>query len=184
MWGIDSINIFAKKKRLAKSFENRRNHIKEKMGIADDVNELKHKESGNKEIQDYIDKIKALEESKTQLEESIVKIRETDKLTIEELNQSLSESNSMLQKLRGSINNAKDDYNANIVYEENVNGKQVLQTVAGLIRSSVIDKENFIHEDNADRINFLINTGYVEKTTLGNRLTIKGKNLWQQVNNK
>ena len=97
MWGLDSVNIFAKKKRLSKSFQNKRNYILEKIKLTDDSNRLKDKESGNKEKQDYIDKIAQLEDTVVQLEESKKQIEVANKISVDQLNSKLKEVNDSYQ---------------------------------------------------------------------------------------
>lgn len=107
MWGLDSINIFAKKKRLGKSFENRKNLIREKIKIAKDVNELKDAESGNKEKQDYINQIKSLESNVEQLQQSRLQIEAANKISIDQLNAKLKEANKINEDLLNNIPESK-----------------------------------------------------------------------------
>lgn len=169
-----------KRKRIANIYYNKGFTTDQKTLHAVKERGLKNAESGNKDIDDLNQKIKALEESKAQLEESIVQIRETEKLTIDGLNQSLSESNSMLQKLRNTMYNERSDINLD-VYEEEINGKTVTQTIAGVLRGTIVDSNNYVLEANEGRLNFMINTGYVENTKSGPRLTREGKNLWEKI---
>ncbi len=98
MWGLDSINIFAKKKRLGKSFQNRRNLILEKIKIAGDVNELKNAESGNKEKQDFLDEITLLKETIVQKDETINQLSIANSNTTEQLNKNLKSINLLIEE--------------------------------------------------------------------------------------
>ncbi|MBF4466405.1 hypothetical protein [Flavobacterium sp. LC2016-12] len=111
MWGIDSILIYAKKKRLEKNYENRTNVLAEKIKIATKVLELKNAESGNKEKQDLLDQINYLESSQNQL-------KTLHKNEIDQINLSLQQANDSLHmSVRENEQNLKvlNDLRATVV---------------------------------------------------------------------
>ena len=86
---IDAILIYAKKQRVENIYKNKSIVLEEKIKLAAKVLKLKEAESGNKEKQDLIDKIKSLEESNQLLTLS-------EKNKIEQLNNSLRDVNQSL----------------------------------------------------------------------------------------
>lgn len=89
---IDKILGHAKKQRVANIYKNKTDVLQEKIKLASKVLELKDTESGNKEKQDYLEKIKYLEETNSQLVSS-------HKNTVDQLNASLKATNNSLEAL-------------------------------------------------------------------------------------
>jgi hypothetical protein len=89
MWVFDWPIVYAKKIRITKSNESKKDILQGKIDISAKVNELKDAESGNKEKQDFLDQIKLLKEQNNVQQESIKQITESSNTTIEGINSSL-----------------------------------------------------------------------------------------------
>lgn len=182
MWGLDTINIFAKKKRLATNFQNKKNLINEKMNIADDVNKLKHKESGNKEIQELLDRITYLEETNNQLNSS-------NKNTVDQLNSSLKEANNSLAKVNKELLDNLTELEK--LKQEKIEEQQWKRRTAQKIYNnfSILEQQSFKSMINksgifeAQRvpnstIETFIKKGIIENTETGLALTELGRSIW------
>ncbi|CAC9973180.1 hypothetical protein [Flavobacterium panici] len=96
-----------KEKRIKSVYKSKQFVIKEKITLAIVELDLKNAESGNREKQDFIDRIKFLEDSKEQLEESKRQMEIANKNSIDQLNAKLKEANINNENLFSNIQEYK-----------------------------------------------------------------------------
>ncbi|MBF4466403.1 hypothetical protein [Flavobacterium sp. LC2016-12] len=96
-----------KEKRIKRVYKSKQFVIKEKITLAIVELDLKNAESGNREKQDFIDRIKFLEDSKEQLEESKRQMEIANKNSIDQLNAKLKEANINNENLVSNIQEYK-----------------------------------------------------------------------------
>lgn len=170
---VDALLKNIKEQRIKNQYNEKIFKTKEKTDLAKEEFKLINEKNGNKSLQELENQIKELNQSHEQ-------IKETDRLTIEKLNEALKESNQMVEDLNKALRNYRSESNLGF-YEEIIDGKVVGLSVAGVLRATIVDSNYNVLEQNINRVNFLIENGIVERTKTGNRLTNKGRDLWASV---
>jgi len=174
MIGLDYALMPMKRKRISNIYKNKSFTTDQKIKLASKELALKNAENGNKTLEEMENKMKELTESHD-------KIRETDRLTIENLKDSLADSNNLVQQLNNVQVQERKERDPLQLYSEKINGENILFSPETLLGMSYIDKDGFVVEGNKGRINFLSNIGIVEQTSKGHRLTDKGSKLHKKL---
>lgn len=145
--------------------------------LAEKEYELLNIQNGNKRLEELESQIKELNESHEQ-------IRQTDKLTIENLSTSLRESNEMVQDLTSKVRRQQADLTSEMRLTEERNGVIHSNTLIQLLKETSTDENGFITGASEDRINFLIRGGFAKASREGFSLTAKGKEVWDDLNDR
>lgn len=180
---IDSILVYTKKERLNKIYIAKGDEVDLKINLASKILDLKNAESGNKEIQDFLDQIEDLKNINSQMAAA-------NKNNIEQLTKKLEESNNLNSEIRSKYEKLNDILK-NVVREES-NGFEKQNKVNGLL--TIIEnftprefesiqsidfsgKELDLSKQSANLITKLYELGFIEKENDNIKLTELGKML-------